>query len=165
MVCLVAQLIAQPEVVSVARRTGRAELDEHAQGVHAAELDVTLRDTARPREEFLAAIRTEFTRLPGVNVTIGQPISHRIDHMLSGTRAAIAVKVFGDDLTVLRRLATAARAAMATVPGVVDLSIEQAPDVPVARVRFDRTAIAEHGLRVEDVAEVLEAAVPVADPA
>ena len=91
-------LLSQPEVVATARRTGRAELDEHVQGVEAAEIDVGLKDTGRPRAELLADLRRGFSTLPGTNVTIGQPISHRIDHMLSGTRANIAVKVFGDDL-------------------------------------------------------------------
>jgi CzcA family heavy metal efflux pump len=151
-------LMAQPEVVSVARRTGRAELDEHAQGVNAAEIDVSLADEpgGRSREELLTALRAAFGELAGVHVTIGQPISHRIDHMLSGTRAAIAVKIFGDDLTELRRLASEVRTAMEGVPGVVDLSIEQQTDVPFARVRFDRAAIAAHGLRIEDVARTLE---------
>ena len=97
-------LLAQPEVVATARRTGRAEYDEHVQGVEAAEIDVGLRETGRPRAELLADLRRGFSTLPGTNVTIGQPISHRIDHMLSGTRANIAVKVFGDDLPTLRRL-------------------------------------------------------------
>ena len=91
-------LLAQPEVVATARRTGRAEYDEHVQGVEAAEIDVGLRETGRPRAELLAELRRGFSTLPGTNVTIGQPISHRIDHMLSGTRANIAVKIFGDDL-------------------------------------------------------------------
>ncbi|ATB39661.1 multidrug transporter AcrB [Cystobacter fuscus] len=149
-------LLRHPEVVSVARRTGRAEMDEHAQGVNAAELDVSLRETDRSREEFLEALRRDFSLLPGVSITIGQPISHRIDHMLSGTRASIAVKVFGDDLAELRRVGTEVEAAMRGVPGVVDLSREQQADIPLVRVRFDRVAIARHGLRVADVARALE---------
>ena len=113
-------LLSQPEVVATARRTGRAELDEHVQGVEAAEIDVGLRDTTRPRAELLADLRRGFSTLPGTNVTIGQPISHRIDHMLSGTRANIAVKVFGDDLATLRRLGEHVRDAMSGVRGVVD---------------------------------------------
>ena len=97
-------LLAQPEVVSTARRTGRAEYDEHVQGVEAAEIDVGLRETGRSRADLLAELRQRFSTLPGTNVTIGQPISHWIDHMLSGTRANIAVKIFGDDLPMLRRL-------------------------------------------------------------
>jgi CzcA family heavy metal efflux pump len=149
-------LLRHPEVVSVARRTGRAEMDEHAQGVNAAEIDVGLRETRRPREEFLEALRRDFSMLPGMNVTIGQPISHRIDHMLSGTRSSIAVKVFGDDLTELRRLGGEVEVAMRAVPGVVDLARERQSDIPFLRVRFDRGAIARYGLRVADVAQSLE---------
>src|SRR5687767_2801601 len=108
-------LLAQPEVVATARRTGRAEYDEHVQGVEAAEIDVGLRETGRPRADLLAELRRGFATLPGTNVTIGQPISHRIDHMLSGTRANIAVKVFGDDLPTLRRLGEGVREAVLTV--------------------------------------------------
>src|SRR6187549_2395492 len=149
-------LIAQPEVVATARRTGRAEYDEHVQGVEAAEIDVGLREGSRPREELLAELRREFSTLPGTNVTIGQPISHRIDHMLSGTRANIAVKVFGDDLATLRRLGEGVRAAMAGVPGVVDLSLEQQMDVPFVRFVLNRSMIARYGLRPGDVAEAIE---------
>ena len=92
-------LLAQPEVRATARRTGRAELDPHAQQVFASEIDATLNDGGRSRAELLAALRREFAALPGTNVVIGQPISHRIDHMLSGTRANIAVKIFGDELS------------------------------------------------------------------
>ena len=149
-------MLAEPEVVATARRTGRAELDEHVQGVEAAEIDVGLRDTVRPRAELLAALRRGFSTLPGTNVTIGQPISHRIDHMLSGTRANIAVKVFGDDLRTLRRLGERARQAVSRVPGVVDLSLEQQMDVPVVRFVLDRTAIARYGLHASDVGEAIE---------
>ncbi len=149
-------LLAQPEVVATARRTGRAELDEHVQGVEAAEIDVGLRETDRPREELLAALRREFSSLPGTNVTVGQPISHRIDHMLSGTRASIAVKVFGDDLHILRRLGERVRQVMSQVPGVVDLSLEQQMDIPFVRFVLNRGAIAQYGLHVDDVAEAIE---------
>ena len=149
-------MLAEPEVVATARRTGRAELDEHVQGVEAAEIDVGLRDTGRPRGELLAALRRGFSTLPGTNVTIGQPISHRIDHMLSGTRANIAVKVFGDDLSTLRRLGERVREAVGRVPGVVDLSLEQQMDVPVVRFVLNRTAIARYGLHASDVGEAIE---------
>src|SRR3989441_3164571 len=150
-------LLSQPEVVATARRTGRAELDEHVQGVEAAEIDVGLRDTTRPRAELLADLRRGFSTLPGTNVTIGQPISHRIDHMLSGTRANIAVKVFGDDLAMLRRLGEHVRDAMSKVQGVVDLSLEQQMDVPFVRFVLNRTAIARYGLHAGNVAEAVEA--------
>ena len=149
-------MLAEPEVVATARRTGRAELDEHVQGVEAAEIDVGLRDAGRPRAELLAALRRGFSTLPGTNVTIGQPISHRIDHMLSGTRANIAVKVFGDDLGTLRRLGVRVREAVGRVPGVVDLSLEQQMDVPFVRFVLNRTAIARYGLHARDVGEAIE---------
>src|SRR6266508_4085117 len=149
-------LLEQPEVVATARRTGRAELDEHVQGVEAAEIDVGLRETGRPRTELLVALRRGFSTLPGTNVTIGQPISHRIDHMLSGTRANIAVKVFGDDLSTLRRLGERVRDAVSRVPGVVDLSLEQQMDIPVVRFVLNRTAIARYGLHASDVGEAIE---------
>jgi len=149
-------LLSQPEVVATARRTGRAELDEHVQGVEAAEIDVGLKDTGRPRAELLADLRRGFSTLPGTNVTIGQPISHRIDHMLSGTRANIAVKVFGDDLQTLRRLGERVREAMSRVPGVVDLSLEQQMDIPFVRFVLDRSAIARYGLHADDVTRAVE---------
>jgi CzcA family heavy metal efflux pump len=149
-------LLSQPEVVATARRTGRAEYDEHVQGVEAAEIDVGLRETERPRDVLLTELRRQFSTLPGTNVTIGQPISHRIDHMLSGTRANIAVKIFGDDLGTLRRLGEAVRNAMAGVEGVADLSLEQQMDVPFVRFILNRPMIARYGLRPADVAEAIE---------
>ncbi|MCM2334786.1 MAG: efflux RND transporter permease subunit, partial [Anaeromyxobacteraceae bacterium] len=151
-------LLSHPEVVATARRTGRAELDEHAQDVNSAEIDVGLRMKDRPKEAFLTALRADLSRIPGMAITIGQPISHRIDHMLSGTRANVAVKVFGDDLAELRRVAEEVRGVMAGVPGVVDLSVEQQSEIPILTVRFDRAAIARHGLRIQQVAEAVETA-------
>ncbi len=152
-------LLAHPEVTGVARRQGRAELDEHAQGVESSEIDVSLKMQQRTKKELLEALRRDFSLIPGMNVIIGQPISHRIDHMLSGTRANVAVKIFGDNLYQLRLLASRARKEMEAVPGVVDLSIEQQTDVPILRAHFDRNAIARHGLTVRDVAVTMEAAV------
>jgi CzcA family heavy metal efflux pump len=151
-------LLDQPEVVATARRTGRAEYDEHVQGVEAAEIDVGLRETGRGRAELLADLRRGFSSLPGTNVTIGQPISHRIDHMLSGTRASIAVKIFGDDLPTLRRLGEHARDVMVGVSGAVDVSLEQQMDVPVVRFVLNRPAIARYGLRSDEVAASVETA-------
>ena len=149
-------LLAQPEVVATARRTGRAEFDEHVRGVEAAEIDVGLRETGRARDVLLAELRRGFSTLPGTNVTIGQPISHRIDHMLSGTRANIAVKVFGDDLPTLRRLGERVRQVVAGIPGAVDVSLEQQMEVPFVRFILNRPAIARYGLRADDVAEAVE---------
>jgi CzcA family heavy metal efflux pump len=150
-------LLSFPEVVSVARRTGRAELDEHAQCVESAELDVSIAMKDRSKAEFLQALREAFSSVPGMNITIGQPISHRIDHMLSGTRANIAVKIFGADLYQLRALAEKSRQAMQGVTGVVDLSVEQQTEVPVLKIKFDRAEIARHALTIRDVAQTVEA--------
>lgn len=152
-------LLSFPEVVSVGRRTGRAELDEHAQGVEASELDVTLEMKERSKEALLDELRRELAGIPGVNVTIGQPISHRIDHMLSGTRANIAVKIFGKNLYTLRLLAEQAREVMSGVSGVVDLAVEEQANIPILRVKFDRARMAVYGLSVEHVAHTLEAAI------
>jgi CzcA family heavy metal efflux pump len=151
-------LLEQPEVVATARRTGRAELDEHAQDVNASEIDVGLRMRKRSKDEFLGALRRMLTLVPGTNITIGQPISHRIDHMLSGTRANVAVKIFGEDLRELRRLGEEVRRVMQEVPGVVDLSADQQTEIPILTVKFNRSAIARYGLHVRDVAEAIETA-------
>jgi CzcA family heavy metal efflux pump len=151
-------LLDVPEVVSTARRTGRAELDEHVQGVESAEIDVTLLMLERPKDEVLAEIRERVTLLPGMNVTIGQPISHRIDHMLSGTRANIAVKVFGDDLTMLRSLARQVETAMRGIAGVVDLSVEQQTDIPTVRVQVRPEDAARFGLQPGQVTAKMQTA-------
>ena len=151
-------LLEVPEVVSTARRTGRAERDEHVQGVESAEIDVKLREGNRPRGVVLQEIRDRLSLLPGTNVTIGQPISHRIDHMLSGTRANIAVKIFGEDLNELRRIGQRVQAAMRNISGVVDLSVEQQTDIPTVRVQFDRPALARYGVPSGQAAAALETA-------
>jgi CzcA family heavy metal efflux pump len=151
-------LLSVPEVTSTARRTGRAELDEHVQGVESAEIDVRLAAKDRPREEVLEELRQKVSLLPGTNVTIGQPISHRIDHMLSGTRANIAVKIFGDDLPTLRQLATSVQAEMSQVEGVVDLAVEAQTDIPTLTVKVDSAAAARQGLETGTVADALQTA-------
>ena len=151
-------LLEVPEVVSTARRTGRSELDEHVQGVEAAETDVRLEMKDRPKEEVLEDIRQRVTLIPGTNVTVGQPISHRIDHMLSGVRANVAVKIFGQDLPTLRVLAEQVQAAMTGIPGVVDLSTEQQTDIPTLRVKVNPNAAARFGLQTGDASEAIETA-------
>ena len=151
-------LLSVAEVSSTARRTGRADLDEHVQGVESAEIDVRLTPSDRARETVLEEIRQKVSLVPGTNVTVGQPISHRIDHMLSGTRANIAVKIFGDDLPILRALGQQVQAVMAQVPGVVDLSVEAQADIPTLRVRVDPAAAAQYGLGTGAVAETLRTA-------
>ena len=157
-------LMQHPEIVAIGRRTGRAEEDEHVQGVEASEIDLTLDMDAparlgkprRSKPELLAALRRDLAAIPGVQATFGQPIGHRIDHMLSGTRANIAVKIFGRDLLKLRELAKQVETVMSEIRGVADLSTEQQVDIPVLRVDFDRHAIARYGLRVSDVATALQ---------
>ncbi|NIV50173.1 MAG: CusA/CzcA family heavy metal efflux RND transporter, partial [Gammaproteobacteria bacterium] len=127
-------LLEVPEVTATARRTGRAELDEHLQGVESAEIDVSLTMRERSKEELLEEIRERLLLVPGTNITIGQPISHRIDHMLSGTRANIAVKIFGPDLSVLRDLARAVETVARDVPGAVDVAVEAQANIPTVRV-------------------------------
>jgi CzcA family heavy metal efflux pump len=152
-------ILRHPEITSVGRRTGRAELDEHALGVESSELDASFVLKDRTREEFLEALRQDLALVPGMMIAIGQPISHRIDHLLSGTRASVAVKIFGSDLEKLRKLGEKAWRAMAGVRGNEDLSVEQQMDIPLLTVRFDRAALSRHGIVVRDAARALEAAV------
>ncbi|HLL25106.1 MAG TPA: efflux RND transporter permease subunit, partial [Kofleriaceae bacterium] len=151
-------LLGFPEVVSTTRRTGRAELDEHAQDVNATEIEVRLRPAERSREAFLAELRGAFARIPGTAFTIGQPISHRIDHMLSGTRAAVAIKLFGEDLFLLRQYAEQIRRAIEPVEGAVDVSIEQQVDIPQLVVDFDLDRVARAGTHRGELAETMEIA-------
>lgn len=151
-------LLSHPEVVATARRTGRAPADPHAQEIHASEIEASLDLGKGDKGALLAALREEFATLSGMNVVIGQPISHRIDHMLSGTRASIAVKIMGPDLVELRRLGEAVKAIATEVSGAVDVALEAQADIPLVTIRFRRDAIARHGLRVEDVATAVEAA-------
>lgn len=151
-------LLEHPEVMSTARRTGRAELDEHAQGVYGAEIDVRFELNDKDKEEFLNELRASLTAVPGTNITIGQPIGHRIDHMLSGTRANIAVKIFGTDLYKLRSIAENVRSHMEPIIGVVDLAVEQQIDVPQVRIKFKRQAMATYGISVGDLAEAIDVA-------
>lgn len=134
-----------PEVVMVSRRTGRAELDEHAMGVNVSEVDARLRASDRSKSEILADVRQRLAVLP-VSVNIGQPISHRLDHMLSGVRAQIAVKLYGEDMGALRALAGGLRDRLASVPGLVDLQIERQVLIPQLRVEVDAAQASAHGV-------------------
>ncbi len=145
-----------PEVRQVGRRTGRAELDEHAEGVHSSEFEVDLRDSDRNREQVMADIRARLSVLPA-QVAVGQPISHRLDHLLSGVRAQIAVKVFGDDTDTLRGLAEQLRQGMATIPGLVDLTVEKQVLIPQITVRLDHRKAAQAGLSSGEAIRILQA--------
>lgn len=145
-----------PEVVQVGRRTGRAELDEHAEGVHSAEIDVDLKRSDRDRETVMADLRQRLAVLPA-QVAIGQPISHRLDHLLSGVRAQIALKIFGDDIDALRTLAEQLRGSLAAVPGLVDLTVEKQVLIPQIAVRLDHRKAAQAGLAPGEAIRVLQA--------
>lgn len=147
-----------PEVTHVGRRSGRAELDEHAEGVHVSELDVGLRPAAeltRPMEAITGDIRARLAPLPAA-VGIGQPISHRIDHMLSGVRSQIAIKIFGEDLDALRAQADALRSRLAAIPGLADLEIEKQVLAPQIKVRVDAAAAARYGVPAPQVLAALQ---------
>ena len=136
-----------PEVTAVGRRTGRAELDEHAEGVHSSEIEVELRPGEdRPKEALVADIRQRLAVLP-VSVNVGQPISHRLDHMLSGVRAEIALKIYGEDLDALRRIANSLRERFASIPGLTDLQVEKQVRIPQLEVRVDYTRAALYGVQ------------------
>lgn len=151
-------ILSHPEVITTARRTGRAELDEHAQSVNGAELDVCFELDGKSKDEFTQELRKSLSALPGTNVTIGQPLSHRIDHMLSGTRANIAVKIFGSNLQLLRSLAQDVKREMEKVDGAVDIAVEQEVEVPQTKIKFNRMAMAKYGLTVGEVAEMIDIA-------
>ena len=144
-----------PEVKSVGRRTGRAELDEHAEGVHNSELDVDLAPSGRSREAVLADIRQRLSVLP-VSIAVGQPIAHRLDHMLSGVRAQIALKIYGDDYDTLRSLAAELDGKLKTVPGITDLQIEKQVRIPELQVRVDYAKAKQYGLNPKDITASLE---------
>jgi HME family heavy-metal exporter len=151
------QLILRvPDVQYTARRTGRAELDEHVEPVSNSEIEVELREGARRRTEVIADIRKQLGNLAGVSVSIGQPISHRLDHLLSGVRAQVAIKVFGEDLTELRALAGQIKEAAETVPGAVDVQVERLVLVPQLTIRLDRNALQRYGMQTGEVARDLE---------
>ncbi|MFG1463457.1 efflux RND transporter permease subunit [Xanthobacter sp. DSM 24535] len=143
-----------PEVKAVGRRTGRAELDEHAEGVHASEIEVDLQPSARSRAEITTDIRDRLSVLPA-SFNVGQPISHRLDHMLSGVRAEIALKLFGDDLDSLRATAESLRQRLGAIPGLVDLQVERQVRVPEVTVSVDYGRAALHGLQPAQVTDAL----------
>ena len=151
-------LLNTPEVIATARRTGRAERDPHAQAVYASEIDVSLRPSDRGKAALLESLRDELSAVAGANIILGQPISHRIDHMLSGTRANIAVKIFGDDLAELDRLAQQAEALMTNVPGAVDVSLASQSQIPFIDVKLKRGAMAQYGVTAAQVSHFVEAA-------
>ncbi|SPA30262.1 Multidrug transporter AcrB [Cupriavidus taiwanensis] len=148
-------ILQVPEVTRVGRRTGRAELDEHAEGVHASEIDIDLKPSGRSREQVMAAIRAQLAGLPA-SVAIGQPISHRLDHLLSGVRAQIALKIYGDDLDTLRGLAENVRGRLAAIPGLVDITVERQVLIPQVNVRLDYRKAAQYGIPAGEALKALQ---------
>ena len=147
-----------PEVRTIGRRTGRAEGDEHVMEVNSTEIEFELATSIRPRSQILADIRARMAEIPGALTSVGQPISHRIDHLLSGVQAQVAIKIFGDDLETLREKAEAIRAIVAAIPGFTDVQTEHQTLIPQIHVRIDRGKAALFGLRPGEVARYAELA-------
>lgn len=151
-------LLSVPEIKITTRRTGRAELDEHAQGVNAAEIDAPFTLEERSRAEFMADVREKLAGISGVNITIGQPIGHRIDHMLSGTRANIAIKIFGNDLNKLFTLSNEIKNEIQNIEGLVDLSVEQQVEIPQIQIKAKRAVLNQYGISIGQFNEFVDVA-------
>ncbi len=151
-------LLDMPEIDKVVRRTGRGELDEHGQGVNGSEMEVPFQLKERSKSEFLRELRNKLNTVSGVSVIIGMPMGHRIDHMISGTRANIAVKIFGDNLSQLFRLGEQAEVLMNSVNGIEDVTLEQQIEVPQIRLEPNRRLLAMNGISVEQFAEFVDVA-------
>lgn len=151
-------ILKSAEVKSVSRRTGRAEQDEHAEGVHSSEIDVDFNEEGRAREIVLKEIRENLSQVEGVFVNVGQPISHRLDHLLSGVRAQIAIKIFGSDLAILRSKAAEIKKTIEGTKGLVDLQVEQQVLIPQVKVQLMREEAAKYGIVVGELSELLEKA-------
>lgn len=147
-------LLNIPEVVAVGRRTGRAELDEHAEGVHSSEIEVDLRPSTRSKAQIIADIRQQLAVLPA-SVNVGQPISHRLDHLLSGVRAQIAIKVFGDDLELLRTQADALKNNLSSIKGLTDLQVEKQVLIPQYTIKLDYQAASRYQVNAPQVLQQL----------
>lgn len=152
------ELLKIPEVASTARRTGRGELDEHSQTSNSSEIDVQFRLTKRSNEEFMKEVRNVLAAVPGMAVTVGQPLGHRIDHMLSGTRASIAIKLFGTDLSDLFMLGNQIQHSIKGIDGLVDVSVEQQTETPQLQLRANRGMLSKYGISVEDFNRFVELA-------
>lgn len=143
------ELLNIDEIESTARRTGRGELDEHSQTVNSAEIDVNFNLKERSREEFMAEVRETIARIPGIAATVGQPLGHRIDHMLSGTRANIAIKIFGTDLNRMFALGNQIKSSIIDIDGLVDVNVDQQVEIPQLQIKANREMLAYYGITVE----------------
>ncbi len=151
-------LLTIPEIKMTTRRTGRAELDEHAQGVNASEIDAPFVLEDRSRENFMKDVREKLAGISGVNITIGQPIGHRIDHMLSGTRANIAIKIFGSDLEKLFAVSNQVKNSIQGINGLVDLSVEQQVQIPQVQIKANRDLLSRYGITIGEFSEFVDVA-------
>lgn len=152
-------LLSFPEIKSVTRRQGRAELDEHALGVNSSEIEATFELSNRSKEDFMEHLREELSGISGVHITIGQPLSHRIDHMLSGTRANIAIKLFGNDLSQLFSIANQIKANVENIDGLVDISVEQQIDILQLQIKPKREMLARHGITLNQFNQFIDVAI------
>ena len=152
------ELLSIPEVSSTARRTGRGELDEHSQTTNSAEIDVNFTLKDRTSEEFLADVRAKLAGIPGIASTVGQPLGHRIDHMLSGTRANIAIKLFGTDLNHMFTVGNQIKAAIIDVEGLVDVNVDQQVEIPQIQIRANRDMLAAYGITIQEFNEFVDVA-------
>ncbi len=149
-------LLSVPEIKTVARKTGRAELDEHALGANVSEIEAPFELSDRPKKAVVEEIRHKLGTLPGVNVEIGQPISHRIDAMLSGTRANIAIKLFGTDLNKMFEIGNKIKTEISAIPGVVDLNVEQQVERPQLQIVPKREMLAKYGVTPSEFTDMVE---------
>ena len=154
------ELLQVPEVISTARRTGRGELDEHSQTSNGAEIDVNFVLGERSKADFLADVRARLATIPGVVTSVGQPLEHRIDHMVSGTQADLAIKIFGPDLSALFRKGTEIKELLKAFPQVVDVNVEQQVETPQLQIRADRERLAFYGITMAEFNAFVEAAFP-----
>lgn len=152
------ELLAIPEVTSTSRRTGRGELDEHSQATNGAEIDVNFTLADRDKEAFMQEVRSRLASIPGVVTSVGQPLGHRIDHMVSGTQATIAIKLFGTDLSQLYRLGNQVKESVEGIDGLVDVSVEQQTETPQLQVRANRDMLARYGITMEQFNRFVESA-------
>lgn len=152
------QLLDIPEITSTSRRTGRGELDEHSQATNGAEIDVNFKLGKRSKQEFMNDVRARLSTIPGIAVSIGQPLGHRVEHMVSGTQATIAIKIFGNELSQLYMLGNKIKAATADVEGLVDVNVEQQTEVPQLQLRPDRDKLAHYGISMDEFNHFVELA-------
>lgn len=152
------ELLSVPEITHTARRTGRGELDEHSQTANSAEIDVKFTLDKRDHEAFLEDVRDKLAHVPGIAFTVGQPLGHRIDHMLSGTRANIAIKLFGTDLNRMFAIGTQVKAAITEIDGLVDVNVDQQVEIPQIQIRPNRDLLAEYGITLEQFNQFIDVA-------